>query len=102
VAQGSAWLEVPDDRRHLLGFVLRLASVVVELLQVWPETSPWNGDDDYLFPSVRHNGAHPLWPDMILRRYILPALEALGIHKQIGWHSFRMVSQPCCGRVVWI
>lgn len=62
---------------------------VIEQLQTWREETLWKGDDDYLFPSVRHNGAHPIAPDMVLRRHIRPALKRLGITKRIGWHSFR-------------
>jgi integrase len=41
-----------------------------------------------LFPSLQKNGAHPIAPDMILRRHVAPALKKLGIEKHIGWHSF--------------
>ncbi len=66
-----------------------LHEVVTELLQEWRKASAWNSDDDFVFPSVRHNGEHPIAPDMILRRYIRPAIQELGIEKHIGWHSFR-------------
>ncbi len=66
-----------------------LHEVVMDVLQEWRNTSAWNGDDDFVFPSVRHNGEHPIAPDMILRRYIRPAIKELGIDKRIGWHSFR-------------
>ena len=63
-------------------------AVVRELIE-WRKESPYNGDGDFLFPSVQLNGRQPLQPDMILKRHLRPALEALGIKKQIGWHSFR-------------
>src|ERR1035437_8842116 len=45
---------------------------------------------DFLFPSIRLNGARPLSPDSLLKRSIRPALERAGIvGKQIGWHNFR-------------
>ena len=34
-------------------------------------------------------GKLPYWPDMLLRRHILPAAKRLGIQKRIGWHTFR-------------
>jgi hypothetical protein len=55
----------------------------------WRKASKWDGDDDYLFPSIRHNGEHPVAPDSILKNYIRPALKELKINKRIGWHSFR-------------
>jgi Phage integrase family len=39
---------------------------------------------------IQLNGRQLLQPDMILKRHLRPALEALGIKKQIGWHSFRL------------
>ena len=62
---------------------------VMEQVLEWRQRSEYNGDDDFLFPSVKDNGAHPIAPDMVLRRHIRPALKALGIEKRIGWHSFR-------------
>jgi integrase len=60
----------------------------VELNQ-WKLTTFYHSDDDYLFPSIAKNGTQPLQPDMILKRYIRPALKRICIKKQIGWHSFR-------------
>lgn len=39
--------------------------------------------------SVRNNGAVPIWPDMVLAKIIRPALDRVGIAKQVGWHTFR-------------
>jgi site-specific recombinase XerD len=50
------------------------------------------GDDDLLFPSLRMNGTQPLFPDMVLKKIIRPALERAGVtDKVIGWHSFRHI-----------
>ena len=50
----------------------------------------YNGDDDFLFPSVRNEGRTPVTPDMILKKIIRPALVRAKITgKRIGWHSFR-------------
>jgi integrase len=38
---------------------------------------------------VRKNGAVPIAPDMILKRYLREALKRLEIKKKVGWHSFR-------------
>ncbi|MGC1360199.1 MAG: site-specific integrase [Silvibacterium sp.] len=62
---------------------------VLDQLQDWRRVSPWNGDGDFVFPSVRLNGKNPISPDMVLRRSIRPVLKALGVDKHIGWHSFR-------------
>lgn len=62
---------------------------VMEQLLEWRKEGKYNGDGDFLFPSVKDNGAHPIAPDMVLRRHIRPALKNLGVQKRIGWHSFR-------------
>ena len=51
--------------------------------------SPYNRDEDFLFPSLRKNGSQPLQPDMVLKKAIRPALLRAGVNKVIGWHSFR-------------
>jgi len=66
-----------------------LHPVVIEQLAEWRKASTYNGDENFLFPSVKDNGDHPIAPDMVLRQQIRPALKELGIQKRIGWHSFR-------------
>ncbi len=63
---------------------------VLDALLEWREQSLYKTDADFLFPSIRLNGAQPLSPDSLLKRSIRPALERAGIvGKQIGWHNFR-------------
>jgi integrase len=63
---------------------------VCDVLVEWRKESPYNSDDDFLFPSLRMNGTQPLMPDMVLKKVIRPALVRAGITgKVIGWHSFR-------------
>jgi hypothetical protein len=31
----------------------------------------------------------PYWPDNLMKRHIKPVAKANGIHKKIGWHTFR-------------
>ena len=60
------------------------------MLVEWRNESAYNGDDDFLFPSIRRNGTMPLFPDMVLKKTIRPALVRAGITgKIVGWHSFR-------------
>lgn len=63
---------------------------VLAVLFEWRSQSVYQSDRDYLFPSIRKNGTQPLFPDMVLNKYIRPALLHAGIvDKVIGWHSFR-------------
>lgn len=63
---------------------------VCDALTEWRKASDYNGDDDFLFPSIRMNGTQPVFPDMVLQKIVRPALERAGIKgKVIGWHSFR-------------
>jgi integrase len=67
-----------------------LHTSVVECLYAWRSESKYNGDADFLFPSVRNEGKTPVTPDMILKKIIQPALVRAKITgKRIGWHSFR-------------
>ncbi len=45
--------------------------------------------DDWFFASRRHRGRHPFWGQAILRKYVRPVAEKVGIQKCIGWHTFR-------------
>lgn len=63
---------------------------VLDCLLHWRSESMYQGQGDFLFPSIRLNGTQPLFPDMVLNKIIRPALAAAGITgKRIGWHSFR-------------
>lgn len=67
-----------------------LHPLVQKVLAQWRSESDYRADGDFLFPSVRLNGQHPLMPDMVLKKIIRPALTHAEITgKVIGWHSFR-------------
>jgi hypothetical protein len=50
--------------------------------------STYTNPDDWIFASRRHRGRHPFWGQAILRKYVRPAAEKVGIQKCIGWHTF--------------
>ena len=63
---------------------------VRDVLAEWRSESMYSSDDDFLFPSLRMNGQHPLMPDMVLKKLIRTALVRAGIKgKTIGFHTFR-------------
>jgi len=66
-----------------------LDSYMADDLQRWRKQSAYPMDDDYIFASETMRGKQPYWPDNLMRRHILPVARANGIHKRIGWHTFR-------------
>jgi integrase len=67
-----------------------LHPLILESLLDWKRQSLYQGDGDFLFPSIRLNGTKPPSPDSLLKKSIRPALKRAGIEgKIIGWHNFR-------------
>lgn len=44
---------------------------------------------NWVFASPLKDGLQPVWLDQILKNYVRPAARAVGIEKNIGWHTFR-------------
>jgi integrase len=64
--------------------------VLADALQEWHQATNYKSRTDFLFPSLRKNGAVPVWPDMVLQKIIRPAAERAGIKdKVVGYHTFR-------------
>jgi integrase len=63
--------------------------LVANALMSWRKQSTYTNPDDWIFASRRHRGRHPFWGQAILRKYVRPAAEKVGIQKCIGWHTFR-------------
>jgi integrase len=62
---------------------------VLETLAKWREDSRYAKFDDWVFASRRHRGRKPVWGQAILRKYIRPVAQRVGIQKSFGWHTFR-------------
>jgi integrase len=62
---------------------------VLETLSKWKATCRYNKFDDWVFASSRHRGRTPIWGQAILRRYLRPVAQRIGIQKPFGWHTFR-------------
>jgi integrase len=65
---------------------------VLEALAKWKEASQYIGPDDWVFANRRHRGRKPIWGQAILRKYIRPVAQRVGIQKWFGWHTFRHYS----------
>jgi len=55
----------------------------------WRTHCKFKAENDWIFASRLHNGRKPYWGPVILRKYIQPDGQRLGINKRIGWHTFR-------------
>jgi len=64
-------------------------ATVLEALVKWKEACNYIGSDDWVFASRRHRGRKPIWGQAILRKYIRPVAQRVGIQKRFGWHTFR-------------
>ncbi len=62
---------------------------VSEAFAKWREGSRFAKCDDWVLASRRHRGRKPIWSQAILRKYIRPVAQRLGIEKRFGWHTFR-------------
>ena len=62
---------------------------MAEDLLRWRRQSAYPMPDDYIFASETARGTQPYWPDNLMKRHIRPVARAIGIHKRIGWHTFR-------------
>jgi integrase len=74
-----------ESSQRLVPLHHRLAAA----LFAWRPNCNFKTQDDWVFASRLHDGRKPYWGPVILRKYIQPAAQKLGIHKQIGWHTFR-------------
>jgi len=66
-----------------------LDTYMAEDLLRWRRQSAYPSDDDYVFASETMRAKQPYWPDNLMKRQIRPVAKANGIHKNIGWHTFR-------------
>jgi len=64
-------------------------SYMAEDLLRWRRQSIYSSNDDWVFASETMRGKQPYWPDNLMKRHIRPVAKANGIHKKIGWHTFR-------------
>jgi integrase len=66
-----------------------LHPILADGLSRWRQSCFYRKPEDWVFATRHHRGKTPLWGQAILRKYVRPAAEKLGIEKRIGWHTFR-------------
>ena len=62
--------------------------VLADALLEWRKCSRYTKPNDWVFASNRHRG-RPFWGQAILRKYVRPAAQKVGIQNRFGWHTFR-------------
>lgn len=86
----SIWHQVVGDcKTEASAKPVPLDSYMAEDLLRWRRQSVYSQDDHYVFASETMKGEQPYWPDNLMKRHIRPVAKANGIHKRIGWHTFR-------------
>ena len=84
---------------------------LADALSDWRKQCVYTKPDDWVFASRRYRGRRPYWGQAILRKYVRPTAQRVGIQKCIGWHTFRhtystllrsvgtefKVCKSCCG-----
>lgn len=61
---------------------------LADALLQWRRQTPYAASEDWVFASAVVGGKQPYWPER-LRKLVQEAATKLGIHKRIGWHTFR-------------
>ena len=67
---------------------LPMLPALKKALVEWKAQSPYTGEADFVFPSIRRKGQKPLDLAAVMKRRIKPAFGKLGI-RGVGWHTFR-------------
>ena len=62
---------------------------IARALLAWRQESTYTAPSDWVWASTQMVGKQPLWLSTIMRYYIQPAAERVGISRRIGWHTFR-------------
>ena len=68
---------------------VRIHKVVADLLARWKQNRSYHAPDDWVFASEHYRGRKSYWGQVILRQFIRPKAQELGIEKRFGWHTFR-------------
>jgi integrase len=69
--------------------VMPLDDEMIADLLAWRAETPYAGDEDWVFASLKLKGKQPLWPEGVMKNHIRPAAKRVGITKRVTWHTFR-------------
>ena len=63
--------------------------ILADALLHWKRGARYTQPSDWIFASRRYRGRRPIWGQAILRKFIRPVAQRIGIEKRFGWHTFR-------------
>lgn len=67
--------------------------LLVEKMEAWRKESPYAGDEDYVFPSIKCSGKIPRSASIMVSDHLRPAAVKAGVidgtEKRFGFHNFR-------------
>lgn len=66
-----------------------LDASLLEALRTWRQQAKWREPEDWIFASRMNKGRQPYRAETLMREFIIPAAQGVGINKRIGWHTFR-------------
>jgi integrase len=89
VSRSIYWRHIGHCKTETSRKPLPLDERVAADLWLWKESTRYGEADDWIFASPRTQGKYPFWPDAVLQKVIRPAALKAGIHKRLGWHTFR-------------
>lgn len=61
--------------------------LLADALLEWRKQCVSTKSDDWVFASKRYRGRRPYWGQAILRNYVRPVAERVGIQKRLDWHG---------------
>jgi integrase len=73
--------------------------MLAEALLHWKRGAGYTQPNDWVFASKRYRGRRPIWGQAVLRKFIRPVAQRIGIEKRFGWHTFRQPCKVCLIRV---
>jgi integrase len=66
-----------------------LHPLLANSLQAWRKETPYQANDDLVFPSFRLKGRKPPRANMLVANHLQPAARKAGITGQVGFHTLR-------------
>jgi integrase len=66
-----------------------LHPLLAESLEAWRRETPYQANDDLVFPSFRLKGRKPPRANMLVADHLQPAARKAGINGRIGFHTLR-------------